>query len=467
MLARLRSGLGDYREAQELLQRQADLIAETPGIPVSLTLESLTQRGEMLRRLGNTPGCITLMQAAMDTARREQGRLPPQVAEFYSQLGRCRRANGEQSTARQLFERALALRRENPGNEVAEVESRLDLAGLHADAGRTVVALDDYEAARVQLRRVVGDRHPLLIEIGRNLGSLQRARDRLPAAERELTDALAIALDTRGPQHPITLQVRRELADVMIEQGRFHDAAVQLRTRHAMLTARLGSGHPDLRDSHYALARVEWELDRPGAAEAALQAVVVSSRHLKDDAQIATALLALGELQHRVGRDEVAQRSLVEARRLLIALRGPQHPRVAEVDRVLGEIAAARGDTAALARLDQAARHLRSGYGADDPRTRQAELALARQQALTGDGNGLKQLDAWAKAGETGAVPQAFAWRAAAYAAHARCARSPARSLLILDMLSKRSRQIYREGGSLVRELDDLRVACSGPVVLG
>src|SRR5690606_30155397 len=99
VLARLRSGLGDYREAQELLQRQADLIAETPGIPVSLVLESHTQRGEMLRRLGNTPGCITLMQSTMDTARREQSRLPPQVAEFYSQLGRCRRANGEQSTA--------------------------------------------------------------------------------------------------------------------------------------------------------------------------------------------------------------------------------------------------------------------------------------------------------------------------------------------------------------------------------
>src|SRR5690606_21267956 len=101
VIARLRTGLGDYDEASALLERQAALIAGTDA-PPSLQLESLTQRGRVLRMLGDDDGCRALMEPSLAMAQREQAQLPPQVTEFYSQLGRCRRAGGQLQGARQL-----------------------------------------------------------------------------------------------------------------------------------------------------------------------------------------------------------------------------------------------------------------------------------------------------------------------------------------------------------------------------
>src|SRR5690606_39181166 len=60
VIARLRTGLGDYIEAKTLLDRQALLIAgsDASDTPSSLRLESLTQRGRVLRLLGDATTCI-------------------------------------------------------------------------------------------------------------------------------------------------------------------------------------------------------------------------------------------------------------------------------------------------------------------------------------------------------------------------------------------------------------------------
>jgi len=133
LLARLRLGLGDYREAQTLLRRQAAIVDNTRDIPDSLKLESLTLRGQMLALQDQAAECIALMQPFLDLARNEQAQLPPQSSQFYSQLGRCRRAAGERQGARQMYERSLAVRRETPSDDVGIVENLIDLAALQPD----------------------------------------------------------------------------------------------------------------------------------------------------------------------------------------------------------------------------------------------------------------------------------------------------------------------------------------------
>jgi serine/threonine-protein kinase len=102
IIARLRLGLGDYREAMSLLDRQAAILATFgDDAPASLQLESATQLGLAHRQLDNPRACINVMQPMLERARREQSQLPAQVSEFYSQLARCRSATGEFNTARQ------------------------------------------------------------------------------------------------------------------------------------------------------------------------------------------------------------------------------------------------------------------------------------------------------------------------------------------------------------------------------
>ncbi|NNC24728.1 tetratricopeptide repeat protein, partial [Salinisphaera sp. USBA-960] len=90
--------------------------------------------------------------------------------------------------------------REN--TDVGEVENLMDLAGLQADAGQSREALLGFEQARRKLQQSVGDRHPLQVEIGRNLAQLRRGLGQLGDAERDASDALAIALEVNGAQHP-------------------------------------------------------------------------------------------------------------------------------------------------------------------------------------------------------------------------------------------------------------------------
>jgi serine/threonine-protein kinase len=96
---------------------------------------------------GNAPACLALMQPALDVARGEEAQLPPQSSQFYSQLGRCRRAAGERQGARQMFERSLAIRRESPADEVGIVENLVDLASLQGDAGDDAAAMRGYNEA--------------------------------------------------------------------------------------------------------------------------------------------------------------------------------------------------------------------------------------------------------------------------------------------------------------------------------
>ena len=462
VVARLRSGLGDYREAHALLDRQAGIIDLTAGIPVSLRLESLTQRGEVLRRLGEPGACIDLMQPALDVARREQAQLPPQAAEFYSQLGRCRRAAGERRTARLLFERALALRRDFADAKVGEVENRMDLAGLDSDEGNITSAQRNYEVARDQLRREAGERHPLLIGIGRSLAALHRASGQDAIAERELRGALSIALEANGAQHPTTRAVHRDLARVLVDQGRYAEAERELQQHQSLLVERYGRDHAELRDSHRELGQVEWQRGETATALSSLRAALAISHRGGDVTQIAESLVELAEIEHAIGRDREALPLLEQARRLRSEHFGDAHALVGDVDRLIGEVHAALEQPGpVIARLAQAAQLTRAGYGAVHPKARLAELSLARHQALAGDVGALRRLDGLAGLPIGDKALRPIAWRARAYAAQMRCTgvQKP-RAMAAFDALISQLQQAQREGGAVTREVTAIRTAC-------
>lgn len=468
VVARLRIGLGDYHEAKALLDPQAELIASTDDVPISLQLESLTQRGRVARLLGDPVECIELMQPWMDAARGEQARLPPQVTEFYSQLGRCRRANGERRSAQQLFERSLLLRREAHANPVREVENLMDLAGLHADVGQTAIALADFETARDRLLREAGDRHPLLIDIHRNLSRLHRAQGELEPARRELEVALAITMEVNGPQHATTLAVRRQLAAIHFEQGRYDLAETERQDSHRLVAARFGPNHPELADNYRALGMIAWEQGDLVAASASLRHRLNIRRVDRVPGLVADALLDLAAVMHASGQDELAHRSLLEARELRQNLPGIEYGSVGEIDRLLGEVEISLGEAPqGVERLQRAIRQLRADYGKNHPFTRRAELVLAYQRAsgvagLPAATAALSQLDALAQLPENDIELRDTIWRARAYAAQLRC-HGPQRveSLRQLEQLDQDLRQARPEGGVVRREVDAIRLTCT------
>lgn len=471
VVARLRIGLGDHQHAYDLLEQQEAIIKEVSAqspraIPPSLRLESLTQRGRVLRLLNKSDACIGVMQSGLVEARREQTHLPPQVSEFYSQLGRCSAAKGEHRNARQLFERSVALRRES-GDRSGQAENLMDLAGLQADAGQIEAAIKDLQTARAQLQREAGGRHPLLVDVQRSLGALHHARGALDEAEREINEALQTAEDIHGPQHPVLSSIRQQLANIQADQGRLTGALAQLQEVHTELKRSLPPQHPELADSHLQIGLLQWQLGDFDAARKSLRSAVAIRRSGDDPAATADALFQLASLLHDEGLPEQAQPLLVEVRQLRQQHLGPTHPSIGDTERLLGEVEIALGELkAGIDLLEHAVLRTHVGYGPDHPHTHQAQLALAvhtarDQSDRDGSVEPLKTLDALARLPQTNPASRAIAWRAQAHAAGFRC-HGPQRdqALEALRTLGSHLEQLQPEGGVVVREVRAIQVRC-------
>jgi serine/threonine-protein kinase len=467
MVARLRLGLGDDREAMALLQRQAAILDSLGDVPTSLRLEAVTLRGHAELQLGQRQACIDTMQPWLATARREQAQLSPQVAEFYSRLARCRRALGERNTARQLFERSLALRRDTLDDEVGVVENLVDLANLHADADEPAEAMRKLRAALLQLQQQVGYRHPLAIEIQRRIGMLQREQSNTAGAAQAFDAALSLAIELLGEHHPTTLALRRQRAGVYMEQGWFDTAERELRSTNRLLIERLGDRHVDVGSSFHTLGKVAWERGNLEAALGDLKRAVAIWRGSTDATLLSRGLADYAQALNAAGRRSEAMQAIAEARAVRVAQLGKDNPQVGDIDRIHGEMLAANGEHAeAIERLGEAVRLTTGGYGPSDVRTRHAELAFAREQARN-DEDVRGQVLALAKIEALAALPQEdlasrkLRWRARAYAAEAHCrGGAAARGRDELRAIERDLQQAMPEGGLIPREVAALQAAC-------
>jgi eukaryotic-like serine/threonine-protein kinase len=462
VIARLRIGLGDYREADALLEKQGRLLAGLDSAPQSLRLESIIQRGRVLRLLGRSRECLALMAPLESQASRMLLQLPQQTAEFLSQNGRCRRAVGERQAARPMFERSLSIRRDLK-DETGVAENMLDLATLDSDSGNSEGAIRRYGEALAHLQRHADGRHLLTVDIQRSLAVLYRNRGDTQAALTTLDTALALANEIHGPQHPNTIAVRRQIAAVQVDLGRFGEAEQQMRKLHDLTIAAQGPRHRESASSWNSLGIIAWERGDSNAAVERIARAVDIWRGPDSAQQLPGGLFNYGMVLYSAGRYDEALAALNESRRLRAALFGASHALVGDTDRMIGEVLAAKGDgEGAMEHFDLAVKLTRVGYGPQHPRTLFAELSLAHYLAKHGgSAEALKQLDTLAQLPGEGSEAPKLRWRARAYAAGVRCGNGePDRARRDLDALIAELKVAQPDGGLIPREAERMRAAC-------
>ena len=464
VVARLRLGMGDYREARALLQQQSALLATLgDDAPDSLRLESVTDAGRVALDLGDSEGCRQAMTPLLELAQRGQRQLPVQVADYWSQLGRCEREAGSPAAARPLFQRALALRRDVLHDEVGAAHNLADLADLQADAGDANAAIEGYRTALRRLRASVGTRQPLTATLMRKLCVLRRDMGDTIGAERDCSHAVALARELHGEGHPATIDAIRAMAVMQVQIGRYREAEAAFGETRAWTIAHAGEAHVHVADDDDGLARIAWERGDLAGSLALLERALAVLREARDPALLASVLSHMAQVLHDTGRNAEALAQLQRARRLRATRYGPAHPQVADTDRRIGEVQAALGnDAAALAALQAAEQGLRQALGETHPQARRAALSLARFQAQRGDAGALARLDALARQ----RVPRDIdsrkvSWLAGAYAAGERC-RGPLRgqALSRLRALSAEVRNAQPEGGATQRAIAAEQAAC-------
>ena len=460
VVARLRLGLGDYREANALLEKQASLLRALPNVPSSLRLEAATLRGNVRRQFSDADGCEQQMQPLLALAEREQEQLPAPVAAFYSQLARCRRDLDKRNLANQLFSRSLKLRRDN-NDDVGVAESLLDLSSLHAEDGNPRQAIRVLREALIQFRLKVGDRHPLAIDMLRSLCSLERNNDDLAAAERDCRASLALAQELHGRDHRATIDARRQLAARYVDLGRFGEAESEFLDTFAWMRTRLDRNHPDLARTYNSLGVVAWERGKLQRAIEYQTLAVEAWRAGTNQSLTAAGTFNLAMILNSAGQHARALPLIEEARQMRMERFGADHGLVGDSDRLLGEVLAALGETEkARIALQDAVRLTRSGYGAAHSHTRRAEISLARFQASQGDAVALQHLRRRALYDGRDIEQRKVSWLARAYAAEFDCATKPAQGRGELDAVLAQIQLALPEGGALPREVADIRARC-------
>ncbi|HEX7061973.1 MAG TPA: CHAT domain-containing tetratricopeptide repeat protein [Woeseiaceae bacterium] len=240
-------------------------------------------RGEYERALPLYERARAIWEAAVATAPQHKGDL----GKVYSHLGPLFQELGQYSTAREHYERALALFRETLGPDHMQVAmTENNLATLLARVGDYGAASELYRHSLATLESRVGTEHPLIANSKHNIAELEQRMGRLEDAVRHYQEAAGLKEKVLGATHPSLALTFSNLSYLYSDRG-----------------------DPDAAE---ALARRAVEIQQ-GA-------------YGPDHVEVAYGLVSLGRAQAGQGDFEAARGALERAVELRVAALGPDNP---------------------------------------------------------------------------------------------------------------------------------------------
>ena len=239
------------------------------------------------------------------------------------------RAQGDLAGARALQEQAIHVRRRVSGEEHPDaLNAMVDLAHTLRVQGDLAGARALQEKALAACRRVQGEEHPSTLTSMSDLANTLWAQGDLARARPLQEQALAVSRRVLGEEHPNTLFALSNLANTIWTQGDLTGARALQEQAFALRRRVLGEEHPDTLTSMSNLAEtLRAEGDLTGARGLQEQVLAVSRRVLGDEhpstlismSNLASTLRTQGDL---TGARAFQEQVLAVRRRVL----GEEHP---------------------------------------------------------------------------------------------------------------------------------------------
>ncbi|MGN6104343.1 MAG: tetratricopeptide repeat protein [Kofleriaceae bacterium] len=327
---------------------------------------------------------------------------------------------GRLEDARAANEAALVLARTRGPN--AELEVLGDLGLVMAELGDLDTAVTQLEAAQRIARAELGASHPKLAAIEHDLATVSYRRGKYAEAEQGFRSALAVRERALGTDDIAVAITTEALGIALAEQGRIEEAQPHLERALSIFEARLGPDHPDVANAlndiggayhragefqrelevgQRALAIRERALgpDHPEVAQSLVNTAIASKALGKWDVvlpnyrralaifeatrgsqHIETALTRLNyaEALRGSGKLDEAARAYEAAREPLVKQLGADHPVLAHIWNGVGQLALARGETAAAVEHLERAVAMRTKDSGDPSELAESRFALAR-----------------------------------------------------------------------------------------
>jgi len=182
----------------------------------------------------------------------------PSVASNMTLLGGILADQGRLNEGGELLRQALALTEGAYGPDHYDVALVLNkLAAIDLEQGDLDAAESLFRRELRIYRNVVGDEHPSTAAGWSNLATIAFRKGETDLAEERMNHALEIYLAALGPDHVDVAFARIKRGRLLLETGRFCDAAAQLRAGLDVLEAQANPAMSWIRTAREALAAAE------------------------------------------------------------------------------------------------------------------------------------------------------------------------------------------------------------------
>jgi eukaryotic-like serine/threonine-protein kinase len=362
--ARLLEAIGRAYRLQSLNDRAVTYLQDAlrvrkqmPNTDGTNTAAVLTELALALRAKGDLRGADSALQEALELTRQHRSERSITYARLLASLGRVELSAGGLTQARQHYEESVVLTRALLG------PTHPDVAAVLIELSNVFTWLDDPEAAERNAREAVTilattlpEAHPDRVSAEARLGDvllyqnriedaaplfeksliletqlygtnskevadildslafIRRAQGRLDEAEDFARRALVSQEAARGKDHSGNGYFRTSLAAILNRRGKYSEAEELARQSLAILEKTLPPDHQYVASSEHVLGEALLGLNRLADAEAVLTAAM--NRWKRTDAPAwrwARSASTLGEVFHRSGRNEEAERYLTQS----------------------------------------------------------------------------------------------------------------------------------------------------------
>jgi CHAT domain-containing protein len=228
--AALKVDLGRYVEAERMYDEGGRLVARELGTehPVYATL--LNNRGALFQTIGNVEAAEADYRQSLELKRKLYGPGSLLAASTLRNLAHLTYARDHVAGERLLSEAVDVYARLTNPPPFDYVSVLLGLGRAQLDRGATPDARITIEKGLTVAREGLGTKHPLYAAAVRDDGLVLAASGEVALAERSLRDAIAIAEDVHGPDHPDLAGFLDALAGFHARQGNV-DASLTLYRR--------------------------------------------------------------------------------------------------------------------------------------------------------------------------------------------------------------------------------------------
>ncbi len=339
------TGLGLVRarraqEAAQVAQQQAQRDAETAR-QVSNFLVDLFEVNDPSEARGDT---VTAREILDRGARRIQVGLagqPRVQARLMTVMGSVYAGLGLYDDALSLLGRALALQEQNLAPTDPQIAETLDQLGtLQRHRGDLDAAEKSHRRALSIREAAFGPDDPRVAHSFLSLGETLLARGKPSVADSLLQRALAIEQKDVGTQHPETSTILQDLGTVAYFQGDYPKASQYYSRAIGMRESQLGRDDPSLAPPLNNLGAVQFMEGHYGdALTDYLRVKEIWAKTLgPDHPRVATALTNIGEAYWALGRYKEAEPILRQALQIKERKLSPNEPSIATTLRVLGDV---------------------------------------------------------------------------------------------------------------------------------